>query len=300
MPPGRASGAPRPGPSRAAAWLALAALSLVWGYSWVVAKIATRDASPLVVSTLRATLGAVALLGALAAMRRPLRPPPFLPTLVYGLLQTTAFTLVQTVAVSMGAAGRAAILAYTMPFWLALLAWRFLGVKLDRAHVVALVVAGAGLALIVGPESGSTRANLLAVLAGLVWAASSVWAMRVIAKTRHDLLSLSTWQMVWGAIVLAAVTVVVPGHVHWTPSFVASILFLAVGATALGWALWLFALSTLGPGPTGLGSLVVPVVGLVLAAVQLGEIPTGPELLGIACIVAALGIHWVAARAPRA
>lgn len=296
--------AARPGPSPAAgepsrrrrteAWLALAALAGVWGYSWVAMKVATRDGSPLLVAALRAAVGAAALLLYLPLARRSLRPTPFLPTLVYGLLQTAGFTLLATLAVSMGGVGKTAILAYTMPFWLALLAWRFLGERLRGATWGAFALAAAGLGLVVTPLGASNRANALAVAAGLVWAASAVWVVRALARERQDLLALTAWQMVWGALALGAIAALVPIHVRWTPSFLWAIAFLGVGASALAWSLWLFVLSRLPAGVAGLGSLTVPVVGLVLAAAQLGELPSGRELAGIACIVAALAIQGLA------
>jgi drug/metabolite transporter (DMT)-like permease len=90
------------------AYGALAVLALFWGYSWIALKIATRDASPILVAAIRPVLGAVALLGVMAALRRPLRPPPTGPTIVYGLLQTTGFNVCQTVAVSLAGAGKVA------------------------------------------------------------------------------------------------------------------------------------------------------------------------------------------------
>ncbi len=292
-----------PGEARRAgaeAWLALALLALVWGYSWVAVKIATRDGSAMVVASSRSARGALALLGFLAATGRSLRPTPFVPTAVYGLLQTAGFTLLQTTAVSLAGAGKVAVLVYTMPFWLALLAWPFLGERIRAGRWVALALAGAGLAALVTPlESRATLAHGRAVAAGLVWAASAVWVIRVRARAGHDLLALTAWQMVWGSVALVAVTLVAPGTVRLTPAFVASIAFLAVFATALGWALWLFVLSRLPAAVAGIASLATPVVGVVGAAVQLGEVPSRSELVGIACIVVALVVNWRAGAAPR-
>jgi drug/metabolite transporter (DMT)-like permease len=311
--PGRGDREPRPGerarPStgsertgstphgRARAFLALALLALVWGYSWIPVKIATYDASPLALAALRSGVGALALLAFLAATRRPLRPPPFGPTLVLGLLQTVGFTIPQTVAVSLGGAGRIAVLAYTMPLWLALLAWAFLGERPNRTRLAALALAAVGLALVVGPlGTRSATAGLLGVLSGLLWAASAVWALRALLSRGYDLLSVTTWQMVWGSAVLVALALALPGEVRWTPSLVASVAFLGVVGSAGGWALWTYILTLLPASAAGIGSLATPVVGAVAAAVQLGEIPTRIELVGMACIVVALGVNARAVR----
>ncbi|HEY6101299.1 MAG TPA: DMT family transporter [Anaeromyxobacter sp.] len=286
------AGSPSARRKRAEAYLALAFLALFWGYSWVAVKIATRDASPFAVAALRAGLGAVALFAFLAATRRPLRPTPFVPTLVYGLLQTAGFTLAQTAAVSVSGAGKVAVLAYTMPFWLALLAWPLLGERLAGPRWVALALAGAGLGLVVTPlDRASMTGNVLGVSAGLVWAVSAVWVVRLRKAGAYDILSLTAWQMVWGAAALAAVALAAPWHVRWTAPFVASIAFLAVVATALGWALWLFVLARLPASVAGVASLATPVVGVLAAAVQLHETPTPRELMGIACIVVALVVN---------
>jgi drug/metabolite transporter (DMT)-like permease len=79
--------------------------------------------------------------------------------------------------------------------------------------------------------------------------------------------------------------------VRWTPSLLWALAFLGVAASALAWSLWLFVLSRLPASVAGLGSLTVPVVGLLLAAAQLGELPSGRELGGIGCIVAALALQ---------
>ncbi len=293
--PGSSPAADRAGRrARLEAWLALAALALIWGYSWVAMKVATRDASPLLVAALRVVVGAVALLVYLPLSGRSLRPTPFVPTLVYGLLQTAGFTLLATAAVSMGGVGKTAVLAYTMPFWLALLAWRFLGERIRGATWAAFGLAAIGLGLVVTPLGASTRANALAVGAGVVWAASAAWVVRALARARQDLLALTAWQMVWGALALVAVAALVPVHVRWTPSLVWSLAFLGIVASALAWSLWLFVLSRLPAGVAGLGSLTVPVVGLGLAAAQLGELPSGRELAGIAFIVAALALQGLA------
>lgn len=287
----------------AAAYAALAFLALVWGYSWVATKVATRDASPLAVAWGRATLGALALLAVLRLTGRTLRPTPLLPTLVLGLLQTTGFSLLQTLAVSAGGAGKAAVLAYTMPLWLALLAWPFLGERIGRLRWAALGLAAAGLALIATPlQARSLAGTALPVTAGLVWAASAVWAVRMCGPGRSDLLSLTAWQMAWGALAITPFALVLPIAVRWTAPFVAAMAFLVLLATALGWALWLFILSRLPATAAGIGSLATPVVGVVIAALQLHELPTAREIGGMLCIAAALGANAVASyvRGPRA
>ena len=285
----------RPG---ARVYVALVVLALVWGYTWVTIKIATEDASPYVVAGSRLVVATALLFAILALTRRSLAPTPFVPTLVLGLLQTTGWTLLQTLAVAQAGAGKSAVLGYTMPFWAALLAWPFLGERITGIRWVALALAAVGLAFVVAPLSArSFAADGLAVLAGLSWGASAVYAKRLRSRYDVELISLTTWQMLWGTIPLVVLMLAVGGPVRWTGSFVASMAFMSIGGAALGWFLWMFILSRLPAGVAGIASLATPVVGVLAAALQLHEIPSLSELIGMALIVAALVVNAIPAAA---
>lgn len=237
-------------------------------------------------------LGALALFAVLALRRDPLKPTPFVPTLVMGLLQTTGFTLLQTIAVAHGGAGKATILAYTMPFWTVLLAWPLLGERVAGVGWVALACAAAGLAFVLAPfDSHALVPDLLAIGAGLSWAASAVWSKLVRARYRVELLPLAAWQMVWGAIPMIVVTALLPEHVRPTPSFIAAIAYMSFAGMALGWVMWMFVLHRLPAGVAGIASLAVPVVAVLSAALQLHEIPSRTEIAGMVLIVGALVLN---------
>ena len=61
-------------------------------------------------------------------------------------------------------------------------------------------------------------------------------------------------------------------------------------ANGVAWFLWLFALHAPSGGGAGIGTLAVPVVGVVTAWVHLGERPGAAEAVGVVLIIAALGI----------
>ncbi len=279
-------------------YAALVALSLIWGYTWVTIKIATGDANPYAVAGLRLAIATAVLFAVLAGMRRSLRPTPFVPTLILGLLQTTGWTVFQTLAVSTGGAGKTAVLGYTMPFWTALLAWPFLGERITGLRWIALGLAAAGLGFVVAPLDARTwTGDALAVIAGISWGASAVWAKRLRARHDVELLSLTVWQMIWGTIPLLALMVVFPGPIRWSSGFVAALAFMSLGGGALGWFLWMFILSRLPAGVAGIASLATPVVGVLAAAVQLHEIPSPSELTGMVLIVVALIVNALPAGA---
>lgn len=278
--------------TRPSVYLALIVLALIWGYTWVAIKVATHDAPPLFVAAGRMLIAAVILVAVMAATGRSLKPPPFVPTLVLGLLQTTGWTLLQTLAVAQAGAGKSAVLGYTMPFWTALLAWPFLGERITGVRWVALALAAVGLGFVVAPlDPHAFRADALAVVAGMSWGASAVYAKRLRARYDVELLSLMTWQLLYGTIPLVVLSLLFPGPVHLTGSFVASMAFISIGGAALGWFLWMFILSRLPAGVAGIASLATPVVGVLSAAIQLHEIPSATELAGMVLIVVALVVN---------
>ena len=186
--------------------LALALLALIWGYNWVVMKIGLEYAQPFTFSALRTFLGALSLFALLLVLRRPLRPPPLGYTIVIGLLQTTGFVGLLMWALESGGAGKTSVLTYTMPFWLLLLAWAFLGERLHGVQWLAVALALAGLVLVLEPwhlQGGFSSA--LAVAGGFCWAASAVVVKRLQARHEVDVLSLTTWQMLFGSLPLVLI-----------------------------------------------------------------------------------------------
>ncbi|HEY0476331.1 MAG TPA: EamA family transporter [Kofleriaceae bacterium] len=283
----------------ASVYLALVVLALVWGYTWVAIKIATEYASPYVVAGARLGIATAILFAILALTGRSLRPTPFVPTLILGLLQTTGWTLLQTLAVASGGAGKSAVLGYTMPFWVAILAWPFLGERIAGLRWLALALAAGGLALVVAPlDARSFVADGFAVAAGISWAASAVWAKHLRKRYRTELLSLTCWQLLWGTLPLIVLMLALPMNIRWTGPFIATMAFVSIGGGALGWFLWMFILSRLPAGVAGIASLATPVVGVLSAALQLHEIPALTELIGMALIVLALVVNALPAGQP--
>lgn len=272
--------------------VALATIAPIWGYSWVVSKVALGYAAPLTFIALVTALGAGCLFLVLVATRRPLRPPPFRWTAPIGLLQTALFNILATLALSVGGAGRVSVLVYTMSFWLLLLAWPFLGERLRGLQWPAVVLAFAGLVLVVRPwDIGGALGGILAVAAGLSWAGGALLVKLMECRTEADVLSLTTWQLAIGAGILCAVAILArSGWPQWTGTFLLCVTYSAVLATALSVGLFVMALSSLPASAAGLGTLAVPVVGVVTSWLQLGERPTGIEAAGMALIIAALAL----------
>jgi drug/metabolite transporter (DMT)-like permease len=272
--------------------LALVVLGPIWGYGWVATKVALDYSDAMTFAALRVPLSAACLFLVMIVMRRSLRPPPLGWTALIGLLQTTLFVGLVITALHDSGAGKVSVLTYTMPFWLLLLAWVFLGERLRGAQWLAVILAFAGLVLVVSPwRFNGVLSGVLTVLGGLSWAASALVVKLMQRRHTIDILSLTSWQMAFGAvplIVIAAVTY--SGGPQWTAEFVWSLGYTVVLANTVAWSLWLYALHSLPAGAAGLGTLSIPVVGVVAAWIQLGEVPTLVEGVGMTLIIVALTV----------
>lgn len=282
---------------RSSALLALAVLSLIWGYNWVVMKIAVHDASPFTFAAWRTFGGGIALVTTAVVLRKSLRPQFPAAFFWIGFFQTACFVGLVTWAVSSAGAGQVAMLAYTMPLWVALLAWPFLGERIGAWQGVAIAIALAGIACMIGPLHSVGLAEWLAVAGGLAWAIGIILTKRLQQRARVDVFAMTMWQMLFGGAVLAVVALLVPGHATtWSTPYLLAIVYNIVLATALAYVLWIYVLDVLPARDAGMGTLANPVVGTLAAWLQLGEAPTRLSAIGMVLIVSGLVVLSLADR----
>jgi drug/metabolite transporter (DMT)-like permease len=278
---------------RTLALLALAVLVAIWGYNWVVIKIAVRDASPFTFAAWRTIGGAMLLMATALMLRRSLRPQFPAAFFWIGLFQTALFLGLSTWAIVSAGAAQVAMLAYTMPLWVALLAWPVLGERIGAWQGLAIVVALAGIACMIGPLHDVGLAEWLAVAAGLAWAIGIILTKRLQRREHVDLLGLTMWQMLFGGLVLTIAALIMPGHVTtWNTPYLLAVVYNIVLATALGYTLWIYVLDVLPARDAGMGVLANPVVSALAAWLQLGEVPT--RLSGTGMILIAAGLVLLA------
>ncbi len=273
--------------------LALVVLSLIWGYNWVVMKQVIQYVDPFDFSAIRTLLGAAMLFLVLILTRRPMKIIALPQVLLLGLLQTGAFTALIQWALVAGGAGKTAVLVYTMPFWTIPIAWWVLGERIRGLQWLTIGIAACGLVLILEPWNmrGSPLSNVLALLGGLTWAAAAVHAKRMRRDHEFDLLALTAWQMLFGALAVCVLALVLPSRaIDPTPYFYGALVFNAVFATGLAWLLWLYILQHVSAGMAGLSALGIPMISVLAGWIELGEQPSTTELGGMVLIGSALAL----------
>ena len=266
-------------------------MCLIWGYSWVVMKVALAHAHPFDFAALRIAIGAVFLFAIIKATGRPLLLKRWPMAIVLGLLQVGLFVALSHFALLQAGPGKTSVLVFTMPFWMIVFAHFILHERMRGLQWASVALAFGGLVLIVAPwQLGSVFAGALAVCAGCVWAFASVLSKKW-PTPGADPLTYTAWQLTFGLIPLMLLAWLHPhAGIQWNLPFSLALGFSAIFATAIGWWLWIYVLTSSPAGIAGLNSLGIPVVAVIASWIQLGERPPALELAGMALIGIALAL----------
>lgn len=275
------------GRSRLWAAAGIVLLSLLWGYTWVVAKQALDFAPPFTLAFMRIFGGAVALFVALKLLRLPLGLQAPRAVLLISLCQVSGFMLLQTFSLKYGAAGKTAVLVYTMPIWTLLLAWPVLGERVRGAQWLAVAGILTGLFLIIEPWNlqAGWLSNGFGVGAAMCWAMGTVLVKKLRRESQVNLLSLTAWSNLIGAVPVALIASVADEPpTLWTSEFVVIMLVLTLISTAFCWWLWTAILDKVPAWEASLLVLGTPVIAIISSRAVLDEAFSRYEIAGILLI----------------
>jgi drug/metabolite transporter (DMT)-like permease len=266
-------------------------MSLIWSFNWIVMKRVLHFIGPLDFCALRTAFGTVMLFALLLWRGESLAPKPWRDTILIGLAQTTAFQLLVQMSLVGGGAGKMALLAYTMPFWVIAFAGMLLGDRPGLRQWLLLALAGAGLVLVIEPwqRLGNLRSCVLALAGGACWGLATVLTKRLFQRARVTPLRLTAWQSLVGAVIVGLIALpAAERDIDWSVELIAALIYNGVLGSAVAWALWLFVVERLPAAIAGIASLVTPLLGVLLAWAFLDERPDLAETAGIMLIALAL------------
>ncbi len=275
--------------SRMIGYLLLLTTSVGWGLNWPVTKHLLSELPPLSLRGLSGIIGAALLALLAVAFRQSLKVPRVQwPRLVLlSLLNVTAWMALMGLALTYLPASEAAVIAYTMPIWAAALAWPVLGERISALRIVGMALAIAGLVALMGGDSVSaTQVKLPGILLAL--SGSFLFAVGTVLAKRWPLtlppLTSAVWQILIGCIPvsLAGLLIEQPHFTALSPLGWVLFAYSIVVQFCIAYACWFAALQRLPASVAAIGTLLVPVIGVLASAVALGE------PLGVAQI-AALG-----------
>jgi drug/metabolite transporter (DMT)-like permease len=279
------------------ALLLLAMTSLFWGLNWPVMKVALSGIPVLPFRAICLLLAGPTML-AIARLRGDslsLSRGEAPRLMLAAFFNVTLWHLFTAYGVSMMAAGRASIIAYTMPAWATLLGALFLGEKLTRSRAAALVLGMGGVAALLLPDLHAIRAAPLGaasmILAALSWAAGTVVTKRY--RWSGSVAALAGWQTCLGGAPIVAAALVVgpfPGLARADAETLAALGYVIFCGMVLGQWGWFAVLARLPVARASIGTLAIPVIGVLSSTLLLGERLGAAELVALALVVAALSL----------
>ncbi|MES2127284.1 MAG: EamA family transporter [Pseudomonadota bacterium] len=265
----------------------------IWGFNFVVIKIGLQDLPPILFTALRFLLAALPLV---FFVRRPNTSWGLLAA--YGLFQfALQFTLLFT-GIKLGLpAGLASLVIQLQAFFTIGLAVLVLGERPRAVQLVGALVALSGMAMVaVHLQGQATLVGLvLVILGGLSWAMANI-----VTKKMGQVNALSL--VVWGALVatppLLLASLAVEGLDAWSKaaaSFgwksLATVLFQSYPNTLLGFGIWSMLVRKYATATIAPFSLLVPVTGMLSAALFLGETLQWWKLAAGALVLGGLALN---------
>jgi drug/metabolite transporter (DMT)-like permease len=280
---------------------------VIWGCHWTVAKVGLETIPPFTYAMLRLLMG-MAVLAAImqgaGRLRRPDRRD--LPIVIsYGLLAVGGGILAMNLALPWVGAGRAAILAYTLPLWVVPIVAVVARVLPSRPGLVGLALGLTGLVLLLNPAAIDWSSPQVLAGCGLLVAGAVAGAAALVHVRAHRWqgtpFDLQIWQLLVAFVPLGLLALFLEsdrwGTVDWDLDSLLVVLY--SGALATAFAFWASqsVVRVIGPTTTSIAYLAVPVVGVVTGALFLGESITLLDLAGLVITSAGVIVVVTAGRA---
>ncbi len=281
---------------------------VIWGSTWYAITFQIGQA-PESWSVAWRFLLAAATLFALSRWRRvPLAHPPrrHLRFATLGLLMFSSSYLLVYLGTRHLASGLVAVVFSLMTPFNQIHGALFLGQAFERRLAFGALLGIAGLGLLFLPEFHGFALDRSTAL-GLLYCTAAAWiaslgntfaASRSMAGIPN--FALNAWGMFYGGVIVAAVALAMgePPVLPLTPSYLASLAWLALAGSVLAFTLYLKLLQTWGLARSGYVAVAIPVVALAISSV-LEDFSWSPAALAGAGLVV-LGNLVVMRRTPRA
>lgn len=258
--------------------LLLAITSVGWGLNWPVMKFLIAELPPLSARGFTGMLGGGLLMLLAMARGESLRVAPgqWMPLITLALLNVTGWMALMGLALLWLPGGEAAVIAYTMPVWAAVLAWWILGERMSLPRILAMLMAFAGITALMAADGISTSTEklpgvALALLGAFGFALGTVLAKRF--KLSLPLVTSTAWQIGIGCVPVALL-----GLAFETPHFATLswtgwglLAYIVIVPFCIAYVCWFAALKMLPASVAAIGTMAVPVIGVVVSAIALHE-----------------------------
>jgi drug/metabolite transporter (DMT)-like permease len=277
--------------------LILVPLTLFWGANWPAMHIALQEIPIWTFRTLCLVLGGIGLLAIAAASGSSLRIPrgELKPLLICSFFNIVSWHLLSAAGLQLMPAGRASIIAFTMPLWAGLIAWPLLSERPTLRNVMGLALGLTGIAALIVPEWETVAAApygiLLMVGAALCWAAGTVglkywrWSMPTAV--------VAGWQVLLGGIPIVIGMLIFERGYDFANvdlrGWLAVVYTVLVAMLFCHWA-WFKVVATFPAQLASISTLAIPIVGVASSNLLTGETIGIDVVVALVCVLMGLGL----------
>lgn len=267
-------------------------IGLFWGLNWPAVKILIGEIPPFTLRAIGFAAGAVVLFVLARGRAEAFMPQraEWVQLVAASLLTMFGFNVLTAFGQLVMETSKAAIIAFTMPVWTALFAALFLGERLGVARVLAIACGMSALAILIGEDLpaflAAPKGALIMLGSAVSWAAGTVvlkdrtWSIGALALTAW-MLAVSTPPALVAALVFEQ-----PWNLtRLSPLVLATLVFYIALPMAFCYAAWVILVARLPASVAAIGTLLIPVVGVVSASALLGDALTWQRLAALALVL---------------
>ena len=261
---------------------------IIWGTTFISTKVLLTDFQPVEILFFRFIMGLLALLAVYPHRLKKVTCKQELTFAAAGLCGICLYYLLENIALTYTMASNVGVIISVAPFFTAILTHLFIKgeEKLRVNFFLGFAVAMVGIFLISFNGSKlelNPMGDLLALLAALVWACYSVLTKKISSYGYNTILT-TRRVFIYGILFMIPALFLFDFELEFTrfsnPVYLLNIVYLGLGASALCFVTWNFAVKVLGAIKTSIYIYMVPVITIVTSVLILKEPLTILSVIG--------------------
>lgn len=269
---------------------------VIWGTTFISTKILLADFTPIEILFFRFLLGLFILAVAYPKRLRLKDKKQEFTFAASGLCGICLYYLLENIALTYTMASNVGVIISIAPFFTALLSHIFTKAeeKLKPNFFIGFLVAIVGICMI--SFNGSKLeinpiGDILAVIAALIWAIYSLLTKKISSygyNTIQTTRRIFTYGIIFMIPTLFVFNFSLDAGRFCKPEYLLNLIYLGVGASALCFVTWNYAVKILGAVKTSVYIYMVPVITVVTSAIVLRERITAMTVIGTGLTLAGL------------
>jgi drug/metabolite transporter (DMT)-like permease len=277
-------------------------LTLFWGINWPAMKLALSQIPIWHFRLFCLVTGSIGLfaIARLQGLRLGVPRQALWPLIVCSMLNVVLWQLFSGLGLLYIEAGRASIIAYTMPLWSTLFAWPVLGERIGLRPILGLGLGLPGLGVLLPHEFAQHESAWLGI--AFMLAAAIAWGFGTLALKAYRFsmptVLVAGWQLALAipAMALGAALEPLPELDQIGLPALAGTAYAAIIPMIFCHYTWFRLVGLLPASVAAISTLAIPVVGVFSSALVLGEVLGLREILALVLVVLALGIVLIGRR----